>query len=253
MTTLALSPWHPRALTRVWSELIAFLRRPEPDAAMGLTPWAKIHGTLAVLLLKLIAVLALALFAGVLDLDPQNISAERLQRLYSPLGLLLVGALILPLLEETAFRLALRFAPAYLALALGVFTYYLMSKVIYQARISDIETAFVMRVGVAGAVAVLGYAVLWRPDVATRLRRFWAQHFAVVFYGSAVAFAAIHAFNYVLTPLTVLLLPLITLPQFIGGLCYGYIRVRFGFSYAYGFHALSNALAIGLALLAPGD
>jgi len=242
-----------RLIAHTWFDLTAFLRRPDPAPAAALSTSAKIGSTVAVLLFKLAAVSLLALIAGVLDIDPQNVSADRLQRLYSPLGLLLVGAVILPLLEETGFRLALRFKPIYLALAIGVFAYYLMSKAVFQARISDVETAFGWRLGVALACAGASFALLSRARVAAALQRLWARRFGLVFHASALLFAAIHAFNYVLTPLTVLLLPLILSPQLLSGLCYGYIRVRYGFVYSYGFHALSNALALGLALLAPGD
>lgn len=250
----------PRYYARKSMEIVHFVRAPSSAPTQGLSATDKARETFAVMVIKFIAVAAVALIAGILqlagilDLDQPNVSKERMQLLYSPLGLLLVGALILPLLEETAFRLSLRFRPIFLSLSLGMLGYYLVTKGVFQTRISDVTEQFGLRVGLALAVVGLAFALLRRPAIQTRLQTLWSIQFPYVFYTTSLAFAWIHIFNYQLTPVTLLLMPLLTLPQFIGGLFYGYIRIQFGFAYSYGFHSLSNALVIMASLLLPpGD
>ena len=240
--------WHRQSLR----DLLAFLRRPRDVAAAGLDTGTRLAQTLSVLLIKIIAGLLVALAVGVFDIDPPNVSHGRLQSLHAPWLLLLIGAGLLPLVEEIAFRLALRFRPLAVGLAAGVFAYYAMTKIVFATRISDIQVGFGWRLTAFAVVAVAVTAWLRAPAWQRRAQQFWQQHFAALFYASALAFAAVHLFNFRPALHQLWVMPLMVLPQLIAGLCYGFIRIRHGFHYAYGAHAASNGLAIMLSLLFAG-
>ena len=70
---------------------------------------------------------------------------------------------------------------------------------------------------------------------------FWNKNFKFFFYLSAVLFGLMHLTNYSNTnTLFYVLAPLIILPQFIGGISLGYIRLRLGFFWGVLQHGLYN-------------
>lgn len=70
---------------------------------------------------------------------------------------------------------------------------------------------------------------------------FWVKNFKFFFYGSAILFALMHLSNFNNTNLLFYFLaPLIVLPQFIGGISLGYIRLKLGFSWGVFKHGLYN-------------
>src|SRR5690606_34309344 len=83
-----------------------------------------------------------------------------------------------------------------------------------------------------------------------RMRRLWERHFGKVFYTFAVVFALVHLANYENLRLPAALIPLLVVPQFIGALFWGYMRLRFSLTWAMVGHGLFNALSVGIAYLA---
>ena len=82
-----------------------------------------------------------------------------------------------------------------------------------------------------------------------KLREFWSKHFKLCFYFSALLFGLIHATNYSNTSvLFYILIPFIILPQFLGGLAIGYIRLRLGFFWGVLEHAFHNFIIFGIII-----
>jgi len=73
---------------------------------------------------------------SLLDLvyKPKNLTSVSMSERFEPLLLLLVGGIILPMFEEIAFRLSLKFKPIYLALTAGTFTYYILTKAVFKTK-----------------------------------------------------------------------------------------------------------------------
>lgn len=83
-----------------------------------------------------------------------------------------------------------------------------------------------------------------------RAKTFWNKHFKIFFYFSAILFALVHLSNFSNTnTLFYILAPLIILPQFIGGLTLGYIRLKLGFFWAILQHGLYNFILFSVAIL----
>jgi hypothetical protein len=172
---------------------------------------------------------------------------------FSPLMLLLVTVLILPTVEEIAFRLSLKFKPIYLALTSGVFLYYVLTKAVFFTKISLVDESFLTRVSLSIGLMLLLYPILNWKAVSDKLAEMWSRRFRTIYYLSCITFAWIHFFNYEWNWMNLLFLPLITLPQLMTGIISGYTRVAFGFRYPLFFHMATNLIALGLSLLPFAD
>ena len=85
-----------------------------------------------------------------------------------------------------------------------------------------------------------------------RAEGLWARRFPLLFWGSAVLFGLVHAFNWELGGRgwrAVALVPLLVLPQTGLGLVLGAARVRLGYLGAVLLHASYNATILALTLL----
>ena len=235
--------------------VLDFVRAPRYSAFAEIPIGEKIRDTLGLFVVKLVLFVAIALFMALLSpvFDPQNVSVHNLTARFAPAMLFVVAALALPLLEEVGFRLSLKFKPGYLAMSLSVICYYFMTKAVYGTSNSMIDESFLTRAGLSIAVGVAIYPVLKARTVSYALSRFWENHFRWVFYGSCGSFALVHLFNYELSVINLVLMPLITLPQIVSGVIYGYARMVLGFQYALLAHAVNNTVFVLGSMLPEGD
>lgn len=96
---------------------------------------------------------------------------------------------------------------------------------------------------------LLALAPAWYPSD-HRLRIAWSWPFRLrvglrriyplLFHGVAIAFAAVHLFNFHMNGMELFLLPLLVLPQWATGLVLGWMRVRRGLGAAMALHAIFN-------------
>lgn len=80
-------------------------------------------------------------------------------------------------------------------------------------------------------------------------RAWWDRRYSFIFYGCALAFALVHLMNYEISLSVLLFSPILLGAQFILGSLAGFLRVRYGFWWAYFLHALHNLIFVGSALL----
>ena len=229
-------------------ELLQFIKNPKLKWRSEKSSKAKVYDTVGLFLIKLVLLLPVALFFA-LVYDPVNVQSANMQDRFSPLIFLCVGGIILPLLEETAFRLSLRFKPLYLAISISALSYYVLTKLVFSTKMSAVDESFLFRVGISLTIGLAVLPILNSKGVRERLIRFWNAHFPTIYYISCLVFAWIHITKYELSLTNVLLLPILTLPQLISALIYGYLRVAYGFQYPLLLHMSNNLIAIGLSLL----
>ena len=110
------------------------------------------------------------------------------------------------------------------------------------------------------AAVLLALAPAWYPAghrwqagwrLSWRGRRRARRAYPWLFHTAALAFAAVHLFNFRLNAMDVLLLPLLVLPQWVTGLVLGWMRVRRGIGASMALHAMFNGgplLLLGLIL-----
>ncbi len=232
-----------------------FLVKPRyPDkSTLGIRE--KLRDTFGLFVIKLFLFVLIAVFMALISsfFDPKNLTVDSITTRFSPIMLFLVAALALPLLEELGFRLSLRFKPIFLATSVAVICYYFLTKIVYETSNSLIDESFPIRAGssiLLGAVLFLFFRI---NRIAQRLSNFWQRHFRWIFYLSCASFAFVHVFNYELTPVNLMLMPLITLPQIVSGVIYGYARVALGFQYALLAHVINNSIFVLASFLPAGD
>ena len=236
----------------LFKELIRFIRNPKSESNTEKSTRIKIYDTIGLFVLKVFFLVILAVFMAIISpwFDPENISkSNMLERFEFPM-LLLVGGFILPLIEEVCFRLSLRFQPLHLSLTFMVICYYVLTKLIYHTSLSMVDESFTVRVLTSLGFGLLTYPIFSSQKVKSVFGKFWQRNIKWIYYISCLSFAWIHIFNYELSLLNLLFLPLITLPQLMSAIINGYTRLVFGFQYPLFFHFVNNLISIGLTQLA---
>ncbi|MFC4297335.1 MAG: CPBP family glutamic-type intramembrane protease [Castellaniella sp.] len=251
----------PAGLPTMGQEIVDFLRfvvRPRPGprlggrragsgmrADLGLNApwWRLVHWAVLLWTLNLFVFAPLALSAADAGGAQHRLDIHNL-----PWMTALIWA---PIVEELTFRHALR-RPA----MLWWFVPLMVSILVQGAGVAS---------GLMAAAAVLlALAPAWYPAghrwqagwrLSWRGRRLMRRAYPLLFHVAALAFAAVHLFNFRLNAMALVLLPLLVLPQWVTGLVLGWMRVRRGLGASIALHAIFNGgplLLIGLILwLAP--
>jgi len=151
------------------------------------------------------------------------------------------GVLVAPVSEEIYFRLGL--APNLLFLFISL----VLSTVQYAPKLfADVFNNESLYIG----ANVLFYVALsagiclffWaRERRGHRYADFFNRYVGWYYYLGTLLFALAHLGNYAQQP-PLWAVPLLVLPQLIGGLTYGYLRIRLGFWYGVLGHMLTNLL-----------
>ncbi|OJJ16650.1 hypothetical protein BKI52_32590 [marine bacterium AO1-C] len=239
----------PQYYFSLLKDIINFIKKPVNLKNQNKSTKFKIYDTIGLFILKLLFLIPLSVIIGSIH-DPENLTKSNMAERFSPLVLLLMTVVILPTLEEICFRLSLRFKPIYFALSSGVFSYYVLTKIVFQTKLSVADDSFLLRCLGAIGLAVLTYLILQSSSFLKRkLGEFWENNFFWIYYISCLSFAWIHVFNYEFNWLNILFLPLITIPQLMSAIISGYTRVSFGFQYPLLFHMFTNLMVTSLLLL----
>ena len=238
----------PSFYLNLLKEIGQFLKQPNHSPQLHESTREKIYKSLGLLVLKAVFLIPVILFFALIY-DPENVQQENMRDRFSPLVLLLVGGLLLPLLEEVAFRLSLKFNVLTLALTSSAITYYMLTKAVFHTKVSAVDESFMLRTGISLGVGTLLFLLINRTEAKQELANFWQKNFRYIFYLSCLVFAWIHISKYEITLLNILLLPILTLPQLYSAIIYGYTRVAFGFAYPLIMHIALNSTVISLSLL----
>lgn len=242
----------PKYYISLFKEIINFIKNPKNEKNFTKSTKQKIYDTVGLLLLKMLFLVPVVLFFAIVY-DPENIQEENMSERFTPIVLLLVGVIILPLLEEVLFRLSLKFKPIYLALTLSVFCYYFLTKLVFYTKLSALDDSFLTRAVISILLGVIFYPIINIKKIKATLSEFWTRHFQSVYYISCLVFAWMHYSKYELNWTNALLLPILTLPQLMSAIIYGYIRVTFGFRYPLFLHMSNNLLGFCVSFLFAKD
>lgn len=160
----------------------------------------------------------------------------------NPLWFVMIfGAFIGPLLEETLFRLSLKFKPIYASLTSAVFVYYLLNIILGYISINSIVIPIMLFV----FPILVGLIIFFITNAKKEsIHHFFERYFKVIFYTFVIMFAFMHITNYTDRLAILLIAPLLVLPQLIVGFLLSYIRMRQGFGYAVFAHAIYNGVLL---------
>lgn len=161
---------------------------------------------------------------------------------YGMLGAFFFVAILIPLIEETIFRLGLFPNRLFVAVSLALFLFLVTCYAEYGDNYLAYSIGFIVCICLGGLL--YGYV---QPD---DLQAFFDTYRDGLLLVSSVVFAAMHITNFDPVQHQVLFLyPVYVLPQFFMGLILGWLRMQHGFWWAVLFHALVNGIAIGLSAL----
>lgn len=225
-----------------------FLCSPKKVSSSDLSVGDKVLTTLFLFILKFCFSILIASIIG-LFYEPQNLTDKSMSERFSPILYLIIGGMVLPVFEEVLFRLSLVFKPIYLSLTSACGMYYFLTKIIFASRLTMFDQTIYQRIGFSILFGVIVFLFLRNKNLIKKLHIFWSKKFYLIYYASAFVFAWLHILNFELTTTTLLLTPILTLPQLFSGLIAGYLRVKLGFCYPLLFHVLTNSILIGLDVL----
>lgn len=238
--------WHD--VWQIIPECINFLKRPflqnhyqpiDKLAAFQLALLFAVNFILTVIILIFI----LTPYAEIMDIpQPQVFSNESL-------GQMILSAVILaPLIEETMFRGWLRGSKrALLFLAIPVL--YLIGLWIIFETSSGSDIMIITVFLWSFLITFDGFFFVKKTFYDATPMPQYIKYFPIIFYISGLAFGLVHILNYDHHNIWALIPMVIT--QFLGGLVYGYARLRFGLSAAMLMHAVSNGILVMTIYLFP--
>ncbi len=230
-------------MQREWARFGSFLKRPRlPDA------YAPVHvgmtGTMRMLMLDLILMLALVMFAGLLAAIGIELPRPMLADRDFGWRLILLVVIIAPVVEEVLFRSWLSGRPgaitSVIVLVGGVSFFLIINRNVNAGIEQGLEFL---------AVAVIAFIIAF----VFRKRRpmGWFQTlFPVFFWLSTLVFALAHLLNFKVG--TTVLVWLLVIPQFITGAILAYLRVSYGLWSCILLHGIHNAIFVTIFLLTKG-
>ena len=165
-----------------------------------------------------------------------------------------ISVLLAPIAEELAFRLPLRYSELNLTISALFVVLFTVRRLLLKLGIFGLATRWLWSAVFALLVASVVRVLLRTEPVKRFTSRIWLDHFRFVVYISCFGFGLFHLSNYrfsSLTSETLVLAPLLVLPQIIGGLILAFARMRLGMIWCIVLHAATNFLAFWLLPVRP--
>lgn len=187
-------------------------------------------------------ILSLAMFKIILLADQNGIIK------YGGIGnnALALSTLYLPLIEEIIFRLYLKLNRLHLFISIEFFVFFFSSKILNFDTL-PIDNVLLIKLSLMIAVFLILY--LFRN---IKIKKISIKYFRYIYYTSAIIFGFAHLVNHDLILKNILFLPLLTLPQIVGGLITGYFRITYGFFWSTLLHYFHNFILMLPVLLLEG-
>ena len=235
----------------VIGEFISFLVLPKGERDRGYTVFNVIFRLLRLCIFELLCAVIFG-FLTIKMLKTANILGffrQSSQFFAPPLGVLVVGFL-LPFKEEAMFRCALTGTRPAITLASIPITAFI-AKSILRLFCSNQDISWVYELGAGCFCAFVVYVVMSNNRREKHIIQAMIQYRYLFYYISSLTFGLLHIANYGNIGWQALLLaPIITLPQIIGGLIAGFVRIRYGFFWSVAMHCMHNlAIVLGVNLL----
>lgn len=228
----------PKYYYQLFIITIQYVLNPTVREKCGFKRHEKIIDSLVLFVINLFLVTVVV--AVSFNLRPKNLGISHIEDLYPPAIKFLMLVIVFPLMEEIAFRLYLEFKPILLSFSISMATYYFTTFIIFNTYITDINNHFLIRFSLSLSLGSIAFIILKKN--AHYINTFWHNNFRWIFYFSILVFGLVHIINYELNIGSVLLAPIIVLPQLISGTFFGFIRIRYGFIYGYLAHVLNNSI-----------
>ncbi|MCS6906768.1 MAG: CPBP family glutamic-type intramembrane protease [Anaerolineales bacterium] len=227
-------------------DFFSFLRRPSAERIVAsLRSKLGVVGIIIALdiLFGFVGNLLSSALEGLVGLQPEHVTETELE---SELMFFMrtIGILVIPFIEEVGFRLWLAPNLLFLFISFAVVTIQ-FAPVPFASLLKNAGLEAIAPGVKIGFYLLLGAAIVlffWlRERKGHRYADFFNRHVGFYFYLSVIAFGLVHLTNYTdAGPWWYG--PILVLPQLVGGLAFGYLRIRLGFWYAVLAHMLANLI-----------
>lgn len=226
---------NPNPETSVFIELLKFIYKPNKDKEEGSSIYRNMYRTVLLFVVSFPITLILTLIITYITNKVSKVHESADDYNFT---LFLLTCLIIPLIEEIAFRLPLRYSKINLSLSVAVLFFYTINYFFTLKDHFDIENYFFLRI----AVSILGGIIcyLFCVKYSNSFVEFYKNDFNKIFYFYSVLFAVMHISNYEFTLDTLLLTPIIILPKILSSFVGGFVRVKYGFLYCLFLHSFHN-------------
>lgn len=219
-------------------EIIRFIISPD-NKSKNLSIKEKLKSLIILFILEFIFLLFLMIFIRFF-VDNENFAINKLKNNLSPFLIFLIGVLLVPFMEEIIFRLSLIFKPIFLAIASSLLFYVLLSKFYFKTNYLFLDSTLFLRLILTLIIGILVFIIA--SNFSNRLIIFWNNNFKWIFYISVIVFGFSHVYNYQIGTHDLIIVPFLVLPQLLGGVFLGFIRIKYGFVYGCIFHSCFNVL-----------
>jgi hypothetical protein len=160
-----------------------------------------------------------------------------------------IWVVFVSVIEELTFRLPLRHSGINLTISALLFAFSVVDLLLKFSSFGLVTTKERLLWGAIFAILVASvvFVLLLIEPVKRLTRNIWVDHFRSVVYASCFAFGLVHLFNYRFTSLTaatLLLAPLLVLPQIISGFVFAFARMRLGLIWCIVLHAAHNLVLL---------
>ncbi|HEY7321188.1 MAG TPA: CPBP family glutamic-type intramembrane protease [Candidatus Binatia bacterium] len=162
--------------------------------------------------------------------------------------------LLAPIAEELIWRLPLKYSEINLTISVLLVVLFVVRRLLLKLGIFCLATRWLWSAVFALLVAAVVRVLLRTEPIKRFTSRIWLDHFKSVVYISSFAFGLFHLTNYrfsSFTSETLVLAPLLVLPQIIGGFILAFTRMRLGMIWCIMLHAATNFLAFWLLPVKP--
>ena len=163
--------------------------------------------------------------------------------------------ILLSIIEELIFRLPLRYTAINLNIAALLFALFATRSLLFRLGIFGFATFTERWLWSAVLALLIGsvvFVLLRTQPVKRIISRIWLHHFRAVLYFSCVAFGLGHVYNFTsITVVSLLLAPLLVLPQIISGFILAFARVRLGMIWCIVLHIAHNVLFLSMGTVRP--
>lgn len=232
-------------------DLILFIRAPTP-AIQATGEHRRAADVAWLFLLNCLVVAAIvAVLVPIMSLLGVEMSSDMSALLGLPLWhLVLIVVLVGPITEELIFRTWIAGTARWLILFSGLIAWIGGSQLLRQlGPEASSQSATIALIAIISVAVLVGLTRFWKSPVPG----WYVRIFPLVFWGQALLFGFVHVFNYA-GDNQAAVLPFV-LPQLVGGLIWGYARIRYGWWANIVMHMAYNLMAIsGLiyVVLQPG-
>lgn len=219
------------------NEIKQYLKNPDTNRYNFETSAKKVKAFLQVFLLYILPVILLSVLTGIIR---WKFSIEFKQVELSDGLFLVFNLLIIPVVEESAFRLPLVYNRISLSISSFFISYFFISVLIARNAL-DLSNYLLLRFAISIIISFVFLIII-------KLRNqfflnFWKKNNKVIFYIFLILFTIRHFDMYVLNWTMIFLLPIVVLPQLYGGILLSFTRIKYGFLHAVMLHVMVNFIA----------